>query len=50
MSEKRISTIAGVTSVVVDLDQKTVEIENNREIKLAEVNSALRGTPYEAAN
>lgn len=43
-----ISEISGVTSVNVNLDQKTVEIESGRKIELGEVNQALAETHYEA--
>lgn len=48
LCEMTISEIPGVTSVNVDLDQKTVEIESGRKIELNEVNQALADTHYEA--
>ncbi len=50
LSEKRISTIAGVTGINVDLDNKTVEIISNQKIDITEVNAVLQGTPYEATS
>lgn len=48
LCEMMISEISGVTSVNVNLDQKTVEIESGRKIELGEVNQALAETHYEA--
>lgn len=48
LCEMTISDIQGVTSVNVNLDQKTVEINSDRKIELDEVNQALKETHYEA--
>lgn len=50
LCEMDISEIPGVTSVNVNLDQKTVEINSDRKIELDEVNKALAETHYEATN
>lgn len=50
LCEMSISDIPGVTAVNVNLDQKTVEINSDRNIELDEVNQVLKGTHYEATN
>ena len=47
--EKRISLL-GISSVNVNLETKTAEIESDRNIDVTEVNEVLKGTPYEAKN
>jgi hypothetical protein len=48
LTEKRIGTIADVTSVIVDLSSGQAEIISSRPIAIGEVNTVLRGTPYQA--
>ncbi len=47
-SEDRISKINGVSTVKVDLDSGSADIEANRDVNLAELNRALEGTGYTA--
>lgn len=50
LCEKRIAKIPGVKTVTVDLSSGKTVIEADREIPLAEIKTALEGTPYEAKN
>ena len=50
LCEMFISEMPGVTSVNVDLNKKTVEINSDRKIELNEVREALKETHYEATN
>ena len=50
ISEKRIMTISGVKQVEVDYNTGVTIISADKNIKLDEIKTALKDTPYEPQN